>query len=161
MFGRFYVSAFIVVFERLQERGAAGGLAQLIANKFGPGGSNARTFVRVVQVILTGVDESVLFDHDKMSVWNERGVPGAVFRDDAATVGESDQHAVPFEVPLIGVMDVEQDFGISEQGVALRGGQITARQFRFGEAERDETQVAIALRKKIRVAGKEPFATRG
>ena len=80
-----------------------------------------------------------------MSVWDERGVSRAVFRDDAATVGESDQHAVPLEIPLIGVMDVEQDFGISEQGVALRGGQITARQFRFGEAERDETQVAIAL----------------
>ena len=102
----YVVGAVIVAFEGLQERGAAGRLAQLGANKFGPSGGNARTFVRVVQIILTGVNESVVFDHDEMSVWDERGVPRAIFRDDAATVGESDQHAVPLEIPLIGVMDV-------------------------------------------------------
>ena len=161
MFRCFYVGTVIIAFEGLQEPGAAAGLAQFSANEFGPSGGNARTFVRVVQVIFTGLDESVVFDHDEMSVWNERGISRAVFRDDAATIGQSHQHPVPLEVPLIGVVDIEQDFGIGEQGVALRGGQVTARQFRFGEAERDETQVTIALRKEIRVTGKEPFATRG
>ena len=130
------------------------------ADEFRPGAGNACAFVRMVEVIPTGVDESVVFDHDKMFVWDERSIPRAIFRDDATTVGHADQHAMPFEIALIGIMNVEQNFGTGEQGVALRGGLLAARQFRFGEAERNETQVALALRKKIRVTREEPFPAR-
>ena len=134
-----------VALELRQESGATRGLTQFSVDEIGSRVGNPRTFVWAVQIILAGLDESVVFDHDEMLVWNERGVSRAVFCDDAAAIGQSDEHAVPFEVALIRVMDVEKDFGIGEERVALRGGQIAARRFRFGESERDETQMAIAL----------------
>src|SRR5262252_467469 len=70
-----------VALELRQESGATRGLTQFSVDEIGSRVGNPRTFVWAVQIILAGLDESVVFDHDEMLVWNERGVSRAVFRD--------------------------------------------------------------------------------
>ena len=129
----------------MQKRATAGRLPQFCADEFRTGGGDACTFIRPLKIIFAGLNEVAAFHHDEMLIGYERRVSGAVFRDDAAAVGKPKQHAVPLEILLIGVMDVEQDFGIGQQSVAFRGGQIAARQLCFSEAEGNETQMALAL----------------
>jgi hypothetical protein len=62
----------------------------------------------VFEIIPAGFDKLPRLHHDKMLPRDERRKTFASFSHNAATVGQADQHPVPFEITELGVMNVEQ-----------------------------------------------------
>src|SRR5438874_13285870 len=52
-------------------------------------------------------------------------------------------------------MNVQQDLCPLQQGVALWNGQITSRLFGLGEADRNESNMAVTCREEIGIGGYE------
>ena len=89
---------------------------------------------------------------------HERFEAFAGLGDDAATIREADQHAVPFEIAQLRIMQVEENFGALEESIAFFFREITAHTLCLRETERHKTQVTIVLREEIRITRDELFA---
>ena len=93
-------------------------LAQLRLDELAAGVRDLFALVRMREVILAAGDEILRLHHDEVPARHEFAVAFAGLGDDAAAVREADEHAVPLEIFLLRVVDVEQDAGIAEQLVA-------------------------------------------
>ena len=98
---------------------------------------------------------SIPVHHYENAAGLERAITFAGLRDDAAAVGQTNQHAMPFEVLLLRVMDVEQNPGLAEQLVPSLDAEVAFRQLGLRETEWNQPEMTAVMRKENGVFGEE------
>ena len=154
------VQTLLAAAQLLEVARAGLGLPQLRARELLAGARDRFALLRMRQVIFAGVDQIFGFHHDEMPAGNEPSVAGAALGNNATTIGQTQQHAVPFEVFLSGVMHIQKHAGIAQQFVPPLRAEIAARLFRFRETERNEPQLTRVRGKEISVPGEKFLPSR-
>ena len=143
------------LFDFLEKRAAGLRLPELVGDERLSSLRDLFAFLGMLQKILTRRNEVLRLDHDEMLPRDECAVAFAGLGDDAATVSQTDQHPVPLEIFLLGVMEVEQNAGLTQQFVAPLGAEITPGGDGLGEAKRNQSEMAWMFREKIGMTGEE------
>ena len=84
-------------------------LAEMLADKLLPGARDCFPFLRMLEIILADPNDFLGFGHDEMFAGHEWSETLAGLGNDAAAVGQPDEHAVPLEVAQLRIMQVEEN----------------------------------------------------
>ena len=134
-------------------------LAKSFLYKIKPVAGDLVALGRVIEIVVASCNKLLAIDHYKVFAWNQGSIALTRLTNDTTTIGHASQHPMPFEISLVGVVDVEQYLGLREQFGSFLYRKVAASLLRFGKAKRNQANDAVMLGEEWRVLGKEGIST--
>src|SRR6266550_4577153 len=108
-------------------------LAKSLLYKIKPIAGDLIALGPAIEIVVASCNKLLAIDHHKVFAWNQGPIALTRLTNDTTTIGHASQHPMPFEIPLVGVVDIEQYLGLREQCGSFLYRKVATGLLRFGK----------------------------